>query len=71
MAREGDQLEFSYIGYQTLTLQLDQRRILEILMEEDSLVLEEVVVVGYGTMEKVTLPGPSAPSGRTRSGKCR
>ena len=57
MAREGDQLEFSYIGYQTLTLQLDQRRILEILMEEDSLVLEEVVVVGYGTMRKSDVTG--------------
>ncbi|MCK9331132.1 MAG: TonB-dependent receptor plug domain-containing protein, partial [Candidatus Cloacimonetes bacterium] len=56
-AGPGDQLEFSYIGYQTLVVELDQRRILDIQMEEDSLVLEEVVVVGYGTMRKSDVTG--------------
>ncbi|MDD4500777.1 MAG: carboxypeptidase-like regulatory domain-containing protein, partial [Bacteroidales bacterium] len=56
-ASPGDQLEFSYIGYQTLVTELDQRRVLDIQMEEDSLVLEEVVVVGYGTMRKSDVTG--------------
>lgn len=57
MATAEDQLEFSYIGYQTIIVEPGQRRILDIRMEEDSLILEEVVVVGYGTMRKSDVTG--------------
>src|SRR5690554_3917755 len=40
-------IEFSYVGYQTVDVPLDGRTYLEVTLEEDSELLEEVVVVGY------------------------
>ena len=48
--KQGAQLAFSYIGYlsQTLTAANGMR----VILEEDNKVLNEVVVVGYGTMRR-------------------
>ena len=47
---QGASLEFSYIGYNTQT----QRAVngMVVTMQEDNQLLEEVVVVGYGTMRR-------------------
>lgn len=45
-------LIFSYIGYQQLITKVNNREELHIQMEKDSKLLEEVIVVGYGTLEK-------------------
>ena len=45
-------LEISYIGYQTKEVPVGNKSILNVSLAEDSQSLEEVVVVGYGTMEK-------------------
>jgi len=45
-----DQLEFSYIGYQTKTIEVTGN-VVDITMDEGS-VLDEVVVIGYGTAQK-------------------
>lgn len=45
-------LEISYIGYQTKEVPVGNQSVLNISLTEDSQSLEEVVVVGYGTMEK-------------------
>ena len=45
-------LLFSYIGYETLKLKADSRRLSEVVLHEDSELLDEVVVVGYGTQRK-------------------
>ncbi len=45
-------LLFSYIGYETLKLKADSKRLREVILHEDSELLDEVVVVGYGTQRK-------------------
>ncbi|MEG1586335.1 MAG: SusC/RagA family TonB-linked outer membrane protein [Bacteroidales bacterium] len=45
-------LQISYIGYQTKDISVDNKSILNVNLIEDSKVLQETVVIGYGTMEK-------------------
>ena len=45
-------LEISYIGYITKEVPVGNQTNINVTLEEDSKALEEVVVVGYGTMEK-------------------
>jgi iron complex outermembrane receptor protein len=42
-------LMFSYIGYATQEIELGASNVVDVVMSEDAEVLEEVVVVGYGT----------------------
>jgi TonB-linked SusC/RagA family outer membrane protein len=48
----GDVLQISYIGYVTQTVAVDNEKVLNIVLEEDDKVLEEVVVIGYGTQSQ-------------------
>lgn len=48
-------LRFSYVGYQTVEEAVGGRNVIDIKMKEDSEVLNEVVVIGYGTMDKKEL----------------
>ena len=51
-------LTFSYIGYQTLEIDLKpNENKITVTMTEDAQALDEVVVVGYGTQKKVNLTG--------------
>lgn len=50
-------LIFSYIGYKTFLKTIGNEKQLNIIMEEDSKVMDEVVVVGYGTQQKTHLTG--------------
>ena len=45
-------LEVSYIGYETKEVPVGNQTNISVTLVEDSRALEEVVVVGYGTMEK-------------------
>lgn len=45
-------LRFSYIGYKTEEVAVSGRNVINVKMNEDSEVLSEVVVIGYGTMDK-------------------
>ena len=45
-------LEISYIGYITKEVPVGNQTNISVTLVEDSRALEEVVVVGYGTMEK-------------------
>ncbi len=45
-------LVFSYIGYKRTEVLVDGRSTVNISLEEDSALLDEVVVVGYGTQKK-------------------
>jgi len=45
-------LVFSYIGYQTEEVKVGQQSDLTIRMKEDGELLEEVVVIGYGTQKR-------------------
>ena len=57
LAKTGDILRISYVGYTPQEIKLTGNQQLRIIMEEDTKRLEEVVVVGYGTQKKVNLTG--------------
>lgn len=50
-------LEVSYIGYKSQELKAVAGKTLSVTLKEDTEVLDEVVVVGYGTQKKVNLTG--------------
>ncbi|MEA5129644.1 MAG: TonB-dependent receptor [Proteiniphilum sp.] len=50
-------LQFSYVGMVTQSVPVNGRTTINIVLESDTEVLEEVVVVGYGTQKKVNLTG--------------
>lgn len=45
-------LKVSYIGYETQEVAVKNRQLLKIVLKEESTALNEVVVVGYGTMKR-------------------
>lgn len=49
---ENSTLVVSFVGYKTQTIKLNGRNSLDIRLEEDSKLLDEVVVVGYGVQKK-------------------
>ena len=51
------QLQFSYIGFMTVTEKVNGRSTINVTLREDSRTLDEVVVVGYGTQRKANLTG--------------
>ncbi len=53
----GKTLVFSYIGYKTKEVKINNSLVLNIQMEEDTETLDEVIVVGYGTQKKRSLTG--------------
>lgn len=58
-ASKGASVKFSYVGYKELVVKVAGTS-LNVTMSEDSELLEEVVVVGYGTQKKETLTGSVA-----------
>lgn len=56
----GAKLKFSYIGYADQILEVGSRNVLNVTMAESSEVLQEVVVVGFGTQKKESLTGSVA-----------
>ena len=47
----------SYLGYKSQTLPIGSRTSFDIVLQEESTSMDEVVVVGYGTMRKKDLTG--------------
>ena len=57
---ENAKLTVSYIGFQTQEIAIDGKSLVNVVLKEDTEMLEEVVVVGYGTQKKVDLTGAVA-----------
>ena len=53
-------LIFSYIGFQTQEIQVENNRELQVVMYEKTEELEELVVIGYGTQKKEDISGAVA-----------
>ena len=53
-------LKFSYVGYKEQKVSVAGKNSLDIVLQEDAMGLDEVVVVGYGTMKKKDLTGAVA-----------
>lgn len=52
-----DALLFTYIGYDSHSESIGNRKIINVTMSENNKLLDEVVVVGYGTQKKSDLTG--------------
>ena len=50
-------LQFSFVGYLTVEQVVGNQTVISITMNEDTQQLDEVIVVGYGTMRKADLTG--------------
>jgi len=55
--KKGEILVFSYIGYATKEVVINNANALTVKLDEDTLSLDEVVVVGYGTQKKSVVTG--------------
>lgn len=53
----GATLKVSFIGYKDVTVKITNQQNLDIVLQDDSQALDEVVVVGFGTQKKVNLTG--------------
>jgi TonB-linked SusC/RagA family outer membrane protein len=53
-------LQVTYIGYVSQEVQVNNRKEITIILQEDAKALEEVVVIGYGTAKKSDLTGSTA-----------
>lgn len=59
-AKPGDLIQFSFVGYQDFQLELGNDTELNITLTEATMVLDEVVVVGYGTSLRKDITGAVA-----------
>ena len=80
--KPGATLVFSSIGYATQEIEVGNQSRINVLLQEDTEFLDEVVVVGYGTMKRSDLSGASVsmkeedltsrgPSSPTWTSPCR
>lgn len=53
----GSQIQISYVGYKTQIITITSYDEMVIKLEEDRQLLDEVVVVGYGTQKRINLTG--------------
>lgn len=53
-------LEFSYMGYIPKNEEIKGRKLIDMMLEEDSKQIDEVVVIGYGAVRKSDLTGSVA-----------
>lgn len=56
-------LEVSYVGMRMQKVELKGRTFITVTLEEDTELLEEVVVIGYGVQKKATMVGSVAVAG--------
>jgi hypothetical protein len=56
-ATSKDSLVFSYLGYQKITLKATPAVEMQIKMTEDTKILDEVVVIGYGEQNRKDITG--------------
>ena len=57
---ENAKLTVSYIGFQTQEIAINGKSSVNIVLEEDTEMLDEIVVIGYGSMKKKDLTGAVA-----------
>lgn len=50
-------LKFSYIGFKTQEIQVKGRQVIDVTMADESVMMEEMVVIGYGSVKKADLTG--------------
>ena len=56
-------LVFTYVGYVTQEIQVGNQHAINVTMLEDTRMIDEIIVVGYGTQKKINLTGSVAAVG--------
>lgn len=56
-AKPGDNLVFSYVGMESITVKVEQQSIINVILKDDVELLGEVIVIGYGSAKKRDLTG--------------
>ena len=56
-ANNGDEIQFSYLGFATKTITVGASNTINITLEETTSSLDEVVVIGYGSRKKKDITG--------------
>lgn len=56
-------LEFSFMGYQTVEVTVGSSETVNVTLKEDQNLLDELVVIGYGTVKKSDVTGSVASVG--------
>ncbi|KEO75563.1 SusC/RagA family TonB-linked outer membrane protein [Anditalea andensis] len=59
-ASQGDQLRYSFMGFESQTLTVGSGSVMNLMLQSDISSLEEIVVVGYGTAKKRELTGATS-----------
>jgi len=59
-AKKGEILEFSFLGYATYQVRINDQKELSVVLKEDTKYLDEVIVVGYGEFRREDLTGSVA-----------
>lgn len=54
-ASNGDVLKFDYIGFQSQEIKVQSQTLINVVLNQEVAVLNEIVVVGYGTQKKSSL----------------
>ena len=55
--KRGDVVQFSFMGFETQSYTITDQKVLDVQMQEDASQLDEVVVVGYGSVKKSDITG--------------
>lgn len=55
--KRGESLRFSYLGMSDQTVAVHAQKVIDVVLEDDSLDVEQVVVVGYGVQKKESVVG--------------
>jgi len=66
---EGATLQISYIGYLSQEIRIGNQTIINIVLQEDTQTLDEVVVVGYGVQKKSDVTGSVTSVSKDRLSK--
>lgn len=59
--KRGESLRFSYLGMSDQTVAVHAQKVIDVVLEDDSLDVEQVVVVGYGVQKKESVVGAHYP----------
>ncbi len=59
-APSNGKLVFSYVGYKPQTVNVSGQAIVNVVLEEDTKLIDEVIVIGYGTQRKESVTGSVA-----------
>lgn len=55
--KSGDRVVFSFISFEKQTIKISNQRVLDVVLASDQTALDEVVVVGFGKVKKITMTG--------------